>query len=157
MTGPYPLHLRASWLDAKTPTYDDSSPLVLAMGLENPPAVRVWHAKTGRFGSRLIQKPDPLGLGRQNPDPYRSTLGCRLVMLDPLVPMSTSAFRVFLFMVAFRYPTVNCKILTLVYHWLFEMDWLPLYSEEGETPLRPNSKTERQQSVNDFRSGKSSN
>ena len=60
-------------------------------------------------------------------------------------------------MVAFTYPTVICKILTLVYHWLFERYWLPLYSRRGETPFRPNSKTERQQSVNDVRSCKSSN
>jgi len=130
---------------------------VSAMGPGNLPAVRVWPAKTGLFGSRTVQKPDPLSLGGPNPDPYPSTRWFCRVRLDPSVPMSGSAFRVFLFMVTFRYPTVNCKILTLGYHWLFELYWLPSYSKTGETPFRPNSKTERQQRVNDLRSCKSCN
>jgi len=60
-------------------------------------------------------------------------------------------------MVVFRYPTVNCKILTLVYHWLFEMYWLPLYSKRGETAFWPNSKTAHPQSTNNYRSCKWSN
>ena len=68
--------------------------LVLATGLGNPPAVRVWTAKTSRFGSRPVQKPDPLTLGGPNPDPYPSTRGFRRVWLDPSVPISCSAFRV---------------------------------------------------------------
>jgi hypothetical protein len=68
--------------------------LVLATGPGNPPAVRVWTAKTGRFGSRPVQKPDPLTLGGPNPDPYPSTRGFRRVWLDPSVPISGSAFRV---------------------------------------------------------------
>jgi len=68
--------------------------LVLAMGPGNPPAVRVWTAKTGRFGSRTGQKPDPQTLGGANPDTYPSTCGFRQVWLDPSVPISCSAFRV---------------------------------------------------------------
>jgi len=45
------------------------SQVVLAMGPGDPPAVRVWTAKTGRLGSRPVQKPDPLTLGGPNPDP----------------------------------------------------------------------------------------
>jgi len=68
--------------------------LVLATGPGNPPAVRVWTANTGRFGSRTVQQPDRLTLGGPNPDPYPSTRGFRRVWLDPSVPMSGSAFRV---------------------------------------------------------------
>jgi len=77
---------------------DDDEPgwvmVVLATGPGNPPAVRVWTAKTGRFGSRTVQKPDPLTLGGPDPDPYPSTRGFRRVWLDPSVPVSGSAFRV---------------------------------------------------------------
>jgi hypothetical protein len=68
--------------------------LVLATGPGNPPAVRVWTAKTGRFGSRTVQKPDPQTLGVPNPDPYLSTRGFRRVLVDLSVPISGSAFRV---------------------------------------------------------------
>jgi hypothetical protein len=68
--------------------------IVLATGPGNPPAVRVWTAKTGWFGSRTGQKPDPQTLGGPNPDPYPSTrVFCR-VWLDPSGPISGSAFRV---------------------------------------------------------------
>jgi len=68
--------------------------LVLATGPGIPPAVQVWTTKTGRFGFRPVQKPDPLTLGGPNPDPYPSTRGFCRVWLDPLVPISGSAFRV---------------------------------------------------------------
>ena len=67
---------------------------MLATGPGNPPAVRVWTAKTGRFGSKPGQKPDPLTLGRPNPDPYPSTRVFRRVWLDLSGPISGSAFRV---------------------------------------------------------------
>jgi hypothetical protein len=68
--------------------------VVLATGPGNAPAVRVWTAKTGQFGSRFVQQPDPLTLGGPNPDPYPSTRGFRQVWLDLSVPISGSAFRV---------------------------------------------------------------
>jgi len=68
--------------------------LVLATGPGNPPAVRVWTAKTGQFGSRPVQQPDLLTLGGPNPDPYPSTRGFRQVWLDLSAPISGSAFRV---------------------------------------------------------------
>jgi len=70
------------------------SQLVLATGPGNPPAVRVWTTKTGWFGSKPGQKPDLLTLGGPNPDPYKSTCRFRRVWLDPLGPISGSAFRV---------------------------------------------------------------
>ena len=130
---------------------------MLPTGPGNPPEVWVLPTKTDRFGSLPIQKPDTLILGGPNSDPYPSTRGLCHDWRDLSGPISVSAFCVFLFMVAFIYPTVNCTILTLVYHWLFEMYWLPVYSKRGETPFQHNSKTERQQSVNDFKSCKSSN
>ena len=68
--------------------------VVLATGPGNPPPVWVWTVKTGRFGSRPSQKPDPQLLGGPNPDPYPSTRGFRRVWLDPSVPISGSACRV---------------------------------------------------------------
>ena len=68
--------------------------VVLATGPGNPQPVRVWTVKTGRFGSRPGQKPDPQLLGGPNPDLYPSTRGFRRVWLDPSVPISGSAFRV---------------------------------------------------------------
>ena len=43
--------------------------IVLPTGPGNPPAVRVWTAKMGHFGSRPVQKPDPLTLCGSKPDP----------------------------------------------------------------------------------------
>jgi len=88
--------------------------LVLATGFGNLPAVWVWTAKTSRFGSRPIQKPDPLPLGGPNPDPYPATCRFCWVWLDSSGPISGFVFRVSLFIVAFRYATVKHKILTLV-------------------------------------------
>jgi hypothetical protein len=68
--------------------------LVLATGPGNPPAVRVWTTKTGRFKFKPIQTPDPLTVGGPHPDPYTSTSRFRRVCLDPAVPISGSAFRV---------------------------------------------------------------
>jgi len=100
--------------------------VVSAMGPGIPPAVRVWTGMMVRFGSIPVQKPDPHLLGRPNPQPYLSTRGFCRVWLDPSVPISSSHFCVFLYMVAFRYPTVMCKILTLVHHCLCSFYWLPL-------------------------------
>ena len=70
--------------------------LVLATGPGNRPAVRVWTAKTGQFGSTPGQKTDPLTLRgpKTDPDPYPSTRGFRRVWLDPSVPILGSACRV---------------------------------------------------------------
>ena len=68
--------------------------LVLATGPCNAPAVRVWTAKTGWFGSRPVQQPDPLTLGGPNPDTYPSTREFRRVWPAPSVSISGSAFRV---------------------------------------------------------------
>jgi len=107
--------------------------VVLATGPGNPPAVLVWIGKTVLFGSRPIQKPDPELLGGPNPYLYQSTCWFWRVCLDQSVPVSGSAFRVFLFMVAVRYVTIMCKILTLVQHSLYLFYWQPLYSKQGET------------------------
>jgi hypothetical protein len=92
---------------------------VLATGPGNPPAVRVWAAKTGWFGSRPGQKPDLLTLGGLNLYPYSTTRSFWGVWLDLSFPISGSAFRVSNFMVTFRYATVNRKILKLVLHGSF--------------------------------------
>jgi len=57
--------------------------IVLAMGPGNMAAVRVWTRKTVRFGSRTVQKPDPLLSGSSNPAPHQSSHGFHQVWLDP--------------------------------------------------------------------------
>ena len=110
-----------------------SMSLVLATGPGNVPVVRVSTGKTVLFGSKPIQKPDPELLCGPNLYPYPSTHGLCRVWLDPSVPVSGSPSRVFLSMVAVRYVTVMCKILTLVHHSLYLFHWRPLYSKQGET------------------------
>jgi len=68
--------------------------VVLATGSGNAPAVPVWTAKMGRFGSKAVQKPYPLTLSGRNPDVYTSTPGFHQVWLDLSVPISGFAFRV---------------------------------------------------------------
>jgi len=110
-------HLRALIKSLGAPTTSLGDPtIVLATGPGNPPAVRVRTGKMVRFSSGTVQKPDPQRLGGPNPDPYPSIRGCCRVSLDPSVPISGSVFRVFLFMVALRFPTVNRKILTFAHH-----------------------------------------
>jgi len=103
--------------------------LVLATGWGNLPGVWVWTCKMVRFGSRTIQKPNLLLLGRPNPYLYPSTCRFCCVLLDPSAPMSGSVSQDFLFMVAFRYPTVNCKLFTLVRYCLYLKYWPPLKSK----------------------------
>jgi len=96
--------------------------IVWAMGPGNPPAVRVWTRKTVRFGSRPVEKPDPLLPGGPNLAPYPSTRGFRQVWLDPSGPISRFAFRDVILMVRFRYPTVNRKRLRMVHRcsvWMY--------------------------------------
>jgi len=100
--------------------------LVRAAGRGTQPALQVRTTKTVWFGLRPVQKPDLLPLGGAIPYPYPSTQGYCQVQLGPLVQISNSAFRVFLCPIAFRYCTVNRKVLTLVCYCLFLMLWLPL-------------------------------
>ena len=105
---------------------DDPFPLLSATGPGNLPAVRVRTGTTVLFGSKPIQQPDPLHLGRPYPDLYPSIRGFCLVWPDPSVPISGSGIRVFLLIIAFRYPVANRKILTLVYCCPCLMYWPPL-------------------------------
>jgi len=106
-----------------TPAQEEAGtmPLVLATAPGNRQAVQVQIVKTGRFGSRSVQYPDTLPLGGPNTDLNQFTCRFCRVWLDPSVIIPSSPFRVFLFTVAFRYPTVNCKILTKVPHCHFLM------------------------------------
>jgi hypothetical protein len=124
--------------------------IVLATGLGNVPAVWVQTGKTVWFGSRTVQKPHPQHLRGPNPDLYASTRGLCRVWLDPSVPISGSVFQVVLFMVAFKYPTVNREILTFAHHCSFQMNRLPLWLKTSDTCSLPHSENERQRSVNNF-------
>jgi hypothetical protein len=95
------------------------------MGPGNPPALRIWTGKMVGFGSRTVQKLDPEHLRGPNLYLYLITRGICQVSLDPSVPVSGSPFQVPLSMVAVRYVTVMCKILTLVHHALYWFHWQP--------------------------------
>jgi len=124
--------------------------LVLGTGPGNPPAGCVQTKRTGWFGCRLIQKPDPLPLDGSNPDPYLPTRVYCQVWLDPSVPMSCSAFWVFLFMVAFWYRTDNCTILTMVMNCHFLIYRQPLYSKQVQRRSLPHPENERHWSVDNW-------
>jgi len=126
--------------------------VVLATGPGNPPAVYVWTGTTVRLGSRTDQQHEPLFPGGPNAALYPSICGFRRVWLDPSGPISGYAFRVGPFMVAFRYPTFNRKILTMVRQCSFWMYWPPLQSKYVDRRSLPHPGNERQWSVNDFRS-----
>jgi len=92
-----------------------------------------WHASgqgvDSKIGSVQFQTHPmtrPAATWRAKPVPGPINPLVWRVCLDPLVSISGSVFQIFLFMVAFRYPTVSCKILTLVCHCLYLMNWLPL-------------------------------
>jgi len=124
--------------------------VLLAKGPGNPPAVRGRTAKMDRFCSEPVHTPGLLHLGGPNPDPYVSTRGFRGVWLDLSVPISGSGIRVYLFMVAFRYPIANRKILTLVYRCRFLMYWPPLSSKTSENCSLPYPENDTQRRVDDF-------
>ena len=101
--------------------------LVLATGPGNWSGVWVWTGNTVRFDCRNVQKPVMLLHGGPNPVQNPSTYGFRRVWLDPSGPISGFAYRVALSMVAFRYPTVNRKILMMVHRCYFWTYWPPFW------------------------------
>jgi hypothetical protein len=105
---------------------------IVSNGLGNTGAVEVWTGKRVRFGPRFVQKSRPQSLGWPNLDPYPSTGGFGRVWFDLSVPISSSVFRVFLFMVAFRYPTVNHKTDRLL---SFSNESAPFISENKRDML----------------------
>jgi len=131
--------------------------VVLAMGPGNPPAVRVWTAKTGRFSSTTVQNPDPLTHGGPNPDPYQSIRGFCWVWLDPWVPISGSGFRV-------SYLWAHSDMLLLIvkyWHWYVPVHFrrISRLDVQNKHTHAPNhilkrsvnrASTERQQSVNNI-------
>lgn len=123
--------------------------LVLAMGPGNQPAVWVSTGKTVPFGFWLVQILEPLLVGGPNPYLYLSTRGFCRVLLDPLVPISGSIFQVFLFAVALRYPTVNCKISMLVLNCLCLMYCKPSSSEWRKIRSMPHPQADPQWKVYD--------
>jgi hypothetical protein len=118
--------------------------VVLAMGPGNPPAVQIRTANMVWLGSKAVQKPDPLHLGGPNSDPNPSKGELCRVWLDPSGPISGSGLRAFQFMVAFRYPIANRKILSLEYHCSFLMYWPPLKSKTSEKHSLPDPANENQ-------------
>jgi len=123
--------------------------LVLAMGPSDLPVARAWTTNTGLCRPRPVQKPDLLCFGRPNPDQHPCTPGFWRVWLDLSVPISGSAFWVSLFIVAFRYATVNRELWTLVHHCLMSIYWPPWWSKPTETCALQHPENECQRSVTD--------
>jgi len=98
---------------------------LFAKGPVNPPAVRVWTAKTGWFSSSSVQQPDPTDCYRATPGPIPVSPWVLLGLARPVGSNLRFHVSCFTFIVAFRYATVNRKILTLVRHSSFLMNWLP--------------------------------
>jgi len=145
------LHLHQQHLESVWRIWKASAE-VLAMGPGNPPVVQIWTGKPVQFSSRPFQKHDPhLHVG-QNTAPNPSTHGSRLVWLDLSGPVSWCAFQVVLFLVVFKYPTVNREIIMMAHRCSFWMYWLPSWSKKVDKRSLPLPGNERQWRVNDFRS-----
>ena len=82
---------------------------MLATGPGNAPAVRIWTGNMVWFIPRPVQNLNLQILGRPNPYPYPSTHGFCWVWLYPSVPISSSCFLVFLFMVISNNPSFRLK------------------------------------------------
>jgi len=118
--------------------------LVLATGQGNPPAVQVWTAKTGLFGSRPIQKPNPLTLGGPKPGPVPVNPWGLPGLAWPIGYNHKFCVSGFKCKIAFRYATVNGKILTFVRHSLFLIYWPPYCSERTQTADLTHPENERE-------------
>ena len=112
------------------------SNLVLATDQGNRPAFWVTSTKMNLFGPRPVQKPGPLPVGGPHRNPYPASGGFRRDWLEMYVPISGSAFRVFLFMVSFRGSAVDPKILILVCHCLF-LDVLDIFEIKKQRGTHP--------------------
>jgi hypothetical protein len=100
--------------------------VVLETGPGNRPGVRIWTRITVQFGSRPVQQPDSQLLHGPNSYLYLWTYSLCHVCLDPSVPISGAVFVVIRCMIAVRYVTVICKILSLVHYSLYLLHWLHL-------------------------------
>jgi len=108
--------------------------------------------KTVRFGLGKVKNPDQLNKARLNLDLFVSTHGLCPGLLDMPVPIPCSSYWVFVFVVAYRYRTANCKILTLVCYYPFLMYWVSISWNTGETCCLPHPENESQRQVSDCRS-----
>jgi len=124
--------------------------IVIATGLGNPPAVRICTGSSVLFGSITVQKPDQLPLGGPSLYLCQSTYWFWRVWLDLSVPISGSSIWVVLFMVAFRYPILQWKSLTLVRHCLCFLCWVRLQSKRADICSLLYAEVECQRSVHNF-------
>jgi len=140
--------LACTWWASNDSQYNIKVMLAKSLGI--PPAVQVWTGKMLWSGSRTVDNRDRQLLRGPNPVWYLSTHGFRRVGLDMSGQIYGSTFRILLFMVAFRYSTVNCRILTMVLHCHFLMYWQPIYSKQVERRSLPHPENESQWSVNNW-------
>ena len=105
----------------------------------------------GSVRFEIHQTPDPLVFGIPHSAPYPSTHVVHRVWLDPSGPISGFVFRVVLFMVTFRYPSVNRTILTMVRPCVFGMYWQFLWSKYVDKRSLTHPGNEYQRRLKDFR------
>jgi hypothetical protein len=92
--------------------------LVVATGLGNTPAVRMWTTYTVRFGSRTEHNSDPLLLGGPILYLYPSCHGLCWGSLDTLGPISGLQLCIVLLLVVFWYHPIKWNIISLRHHCL---------------------------------------
>jgi len=124
--------------------------ILLVLDPGNLPTVQVYTAKPLPFCSRSIENADPLLLCVRTMYCYQSTSRFCWVWEHPSVPICTSGFLAFPFIVIYRFPTVNCKMLTFLCNCLFLMYWPPLYFKPRRTDSLPHQENESQRSVHNF-------
>jgi len=140
----------------------------LAFSLDTDPAMSMWrtnsvtngsgeptsgpgfHRKNGSVQIQTCPKTRPTDYWWAKPRPITVNLRVSPGWARPVSSNLQFSISGFSFMVAFRYATENCKILTLVHHGLFLMYWPPEGSKLTDTRALSHAENERQQSVNDF-------
>lgn len=106
--------------------------------------------QTVQFRFRPLEEHYPLLLVESNLNITYSSLGFCHVCLDQTVTIHGSGYRVFVFIVTFRYPTANRKLFTFLPHCLVLMYCSPLWSKTRETHTMPHQENWSRQSVNHY-------
>lgn len=97
-----------------------------------------------------VQTRHMLLLGGPNWDPCPRTRSSHQNCLHPSGPISNCAFWVLHFMITFRHPNVNCKILTAIHHCSLWMYRPPVYWKNTESLYRPHPGSGCQHSIKDI-------